>query len=214
MPERLDYAGLLAGITAIIDRTNSGEAGLHVLDSFLGLAERCLDVKGMTFVELGRAGGRVIAATGAVRWALGRPVQLDESGLVCMLTGPRTQTVRPEALDAELAQLLRGCGLTGMLMARVEIGKTVIGTMHAHYSQDGQASPELHAALAYLAATIAHMYGHQAGLPVHGDGPVVAALTDGLAIVDRDGTVRLWNPAAERLTDRPAIEALGKPLPF
>jgi two-component system, OmpR family, phosphate regulon sensor histidine kinase PhoR len=214
MPERIDLAGLLAGITAIIDRTNSGEAGLRVLDSFLGIAERCLDVKGMSFVEHGRNGGRVIAATGAVRWALGRPVQLDESALECLLAGPRTQPVPPEELDAELARLLRGGGLTGLLLTRVEVRNTLIGTLNAHYTDSGPVSPAVHTALAYLAVSLAHMYGHQAGLPVHGDGPVVAALAEGLAIVDRDGTVRLWNPEAERLTDRPAVEALGHPLPF
>ena len=58
------------------------------------------------------------------------------------------------------------------------------------------------------------MYGDQTGLPVHGDGPVVAALADGLAVVDRDGHVRLWNPAAAQVTGRPADEALSRPLPF
>jgi two-component system, OmpR family, phosphate regulon sensor histidine kinase PhoR len=214
MPERCNYADLLSGITAIIDRTNSGEAGLHVLDAYLNMAQRSLGVSGMSFVEHGRAGGRVIAAIGAVRWALGRPVRLDDEALACVLTGPRTQTVSPEALDADLARLLRGTGLTGLLLARVEIRNTLIGTLNAHYGDSGPASPDLHIALAYLAVSLAHMYGHQAGLPVHGDGPVVAALTDGLAIVDRNGTVRLWNPAAEWFTGRTPAEALGQPLPF
>jgi signal transduction histidine kinase len=68
--------------------------------------------------------------------------------------------------------------------------------------------------LEYIATGVAHMYGDQAGLPVHGDGPVVAALADGLAIVDCDGAVRLWNPAAEQVTGMPADGVLGRDLPF
>ncbi len=37
----------------------------------------------------------------------------------------------------------------------------------------------------YLGSCIAHMYGDQSGLPVRGDGPVVAALADGLAVGDQ-----------------------------
>lgn len=214
MPERPDFATLLAGVTDIIDRTNSGEAGLQVLDSFLRMAERALGARGMSFVEHGQAGGRVIAATGALEWILGRAVNLAECDLACLLTGPRTQQVPVDALDSDLAPLLRGSGLTGMLMARTEIRHTVVGTLQAHYADAESITDEAHTVLAYLAASLAHMYGHQAGLPVHGDGPVVAALTDGLAIVHRDGMVRLWNPAAERLTGRTAAESLGRPLPF
>ena len=53
------------------------------------------------------------------------------------------------------------------------------------------------------------MYGDQAGLPVHGDGPVVAALADGLAIIDCDRKVRLWNPAAEQVTGRRRRQVLN-----
>jgi signal transduction histidine kinase len=57
------------------------------------------------------------------------------------------------------------------------------------------------------------MYGDHAGLPVHGDGPVVAALADGLAIVDHDSLVRLWNPAAEQVTGLAAVDVVGHTLP-
>jgi signal transduction histidine kinase len=42
----------------------------------------------------------------------------------------------------------------------------------------------------------------------------VAALADGLAIVDRKGTVQLWNPAAERVTGHTAADMLHQRLPF
>jgi signal transduction histidine kinase len=43
---------------------------------------------------------------------------------------------------------------------------------------------------------------------------VVAAMADGVAVVDADGTVSSWNAAMARLTGRPEARAVGRPLPF
>ena len=86
-----------------------------------------------------------------------------------------------------------------MLGARCEIGGLTVGSLHVYYGADDEPDCAHHDVLELLATNIGHMYGDQAGLPVHGDGPVVAALSDGLTIVDRDGIVQLWNPAAEQI---------------
>jgi signal transduction histidine kinase len=101
-----------------------------------------------------------------------------------------------------------------MLGARCEIGGLIVGSLHVYYGADDEPGPEHHDVLELLATNIGHMYGDQAGLPVHGDGPVVAALSDGLTIIDRDGIVQLWNPAAEQLTGRTVAEVLGRELEF
>ena len=41
---------------------------------------------------------------------------------------------------------------------------------------------------------------------------VLAAIGDGVALVDDDGIVRLWNPAAERITGVPVADAVGRAL--
>ncbi|HEV7932110.1 MAG TPA: PAS domain S-box protein [Actinomadura sp.] len=43
---------------------------------------------------------------------------------------------------------------------------------------------------------------------------VIDASADGIAVLDRDGIVRQWNPAAHSLTGVPASEAIGRCLPF
>src|ERR1700734_4234407 len=43
---------------------------------------------------------------------------------------------------------------------------------------------------------------------------VIDASADGIAVLDSDGLVRQWNPAAHRLTGVPPEEATGKPPPF
>ena len=43
---------------------------------------------------------------------------------------------------------------------------------------------------------------------------VIDASADGIAVLDGDGLVRQWNPAAHRLTGVSAEDATGRPLPF
>ncbi|MGC4744852.1 PAS domain-containing sensor histidine kinase [Micromonospora sp. DT201] len=214
MPERIDFPALLAGHTAVIEMINSGDAGLPVLTQLLRVAQPALGASGMAFVEFGPTGGRVIAATGAAEWALGRPLAADDPDTVCLLSGPRVQQVSVSHLNGKLADELAGSGLRQMVVSRAEIGGDTVGSLHALYSGDDEPGTEGRGVIAYLASCIGHMYGDQTGLPVHGDGPVVAALADGLAVVDRDGHVRLWNPAAAQVTGRSVEQALSRPLPF
>ena len=214
MPERIDFPALLAGHTVVIEMINSGDAGLPVLTQLLRVAQAGLAAAGVAFVEFGPTGGRVIAATGAAEWALGRPLAADDPDTVCLLSGPRVQQVRVDDLNGKLAGELAGSGLRRMVVSRAEIGGHTVGSLHALYRGDDEPDAEQQGVVAYLASCVGHMYGDQSGLPVHGDGPVVAALADGLAVVDRDGHVRLWNPAAAQVTGRTAEQALSRPLPL
>ncbi|GAB3950151.1 hypothetical protein GCM10027614_50140 [Micromonospora vulcania] len=198
----------------VIEMINSGDSGLPVLTQLLRVAQPALGAAGMAFAEFGPAGGRVIAATGAAEWTLGRPLAADDPDTVCLLSGPRVSQVRVGHLTGKLADELAGCGLRWMAVSRAEIGGHTVGSLHAVYADDDEPGAEQQGVIAYLASCVAHMYGDQSGLPVHGDGPVVAALADGLAVVDRDGYVRLWNPAAAQVTGRASEQALSRQLPF
>ncbi|RKN46258.1 ATP-binding protein [Micromonospora endolithica] len=215
MADRIDFPALVAGHTVVIEMINSGDTGLPVLTQLLRVAQSALDAAGMAFVEFAPTGGRIIAATGAAEWTIGRPLPADDPATVCMLSGPRVRQVRTDQLSGKLAAELADRDLLEMVVSRAEIGGLTVGSLHALYPDDDpRPGPEQHGVIGYLASCIAHMYGDQSGLPVHGDGPVVAALADGLAVVDRDGRVRLWNPAAVQVTGRSAGQALNQPLPF
>jgi signal transduction histidine kinase len=215
MSECPDHAGLITGLAGVLDTINAGSAGLPALNQLLSVFQGNLGAAGMSFAEYGPTGGRVIAATGAAEWALGRALDLSDPALVALRTGSRTKDVPLSQLPSFLAGQLAGRGLLRVCYCRAELGSLAIGHVHAYYRDaDGQASPQQWALMRLVAACAAHQYADSAGLPVHGDGPVVAALSDGLAIVDRDGRVRLWNPAAEQVTGRSAAEMLGRPLPF
>jgi signal transduction histidine kinase len=216
MPRPIDYPALLRAHTGVIELINTGEAGLHVLDTLIRAAQAAIGAVGMSFAEYGPSGGRIIAAIGASDWALGRPVDPSEPATARLLAGASAQTVSVDQLAGELSDQLVGRGLRYMVGARAEIGGVVIGSLHAYYTTEETEppGPEYQSVLLWLATGLAHMYGDQAGLPVHGDGPVVAALADGIAIVDFDRKVRLWNPAAEQVTGHPAAQVLNQPLPF
>ncbi|MGC4894207.1 ATP-binding protein [Micromonospora sp. DT31] len=214
MPELTDYPALIAGHTTAIKMINSGESGLAVLTRLLREVEPAVGATGIVFVEFTQAGGRVIAATGTAEFLLGRPLPATDPATVCLLAGPPVREVRVDTVPGALADEVAGRGLHRMIVARAEIGGLTVGSLHALYPAAEPLQPAQQAVIGYVAACVAHMYGGQAGLPVHGDGPVVSALADGLAVVDRDEHVRLWNPAAAQLTGRTADEALSRPLPF
>ncbi|MGN9907956.1 ATP-binding protein [Phytohabitans sp. LJ34] len=215
MPERPDYAALIAGQADVIETANSGVSGLPVVGHLLGLGQRALHADGMTFVEYGPSGGRVIAASGATGWTLGRPVDPTAPANARLLAGPQTSELPADAFEAGFTLQLRSRGLHRVIHARTDISGTTIGSLHAFFADpDGTATADDHSLMVYLASCIAHLYGDQAGLPVHGNGPVVAALADGLAVVDRDLRIRLWNPSAEQVTGFPAEKMLGERLPF
>ncbi len=211
MPDRPDYAALTRGQIALLRRINAGEAGLAVLNQLVQLAQDVLGGRGAGFAEYSPGHGRIIAASGVCARALGRRVERDN---VPLLTGG-TQLVPLDKSDDESAGQPEGGDRHLMLGAPCEIGGLTVGSLYVYYGADeGEPGPEHHAVLELLATNVGHMYGDQAGLPVHGDGPVVAALSDGLTIIDRDGIVQLWNPAAEQLTGRTAGEMLGRRLHF
>ena len=215
MPERTDLPALIAGHTVVIEMINSGTPACRSSPSCSGWPSRRSARPGMAFVEFGPTGGRVIAATGAAEWALGRPLPADDPATVCLLSGPRVRQVRVERPHRQARRR------TGRPRPAPD-GRRPGRDRRSHRRQPARAlpgrrrrrAPSSSAVIGYLASCIAHMYGDQSGLPVHGDGPVVAALADGLAVVDRDGHVRLWNPAAAQVTGRPVEQALSRPLPF
>ncbi|SCL45353.1 PAS domain-containing sensor histidine kinase [Micromonospora yangpuensis] len=215
MPEHTDLTALITGQRTALEMLNSGSAALPALTRLLQEVQPALGAAGMAFVEFTPQGGRVIAATGASEWTLGRPLPASDPATVCLLTGPSVQQVRMTHLPGHLAGELAERGLRWMVVGRAELGGVTVGSLHVLYpeARDSLDATE-RAVVGYLAACVAHLYGDRNGLPVHTEGPVVAALADGLAVVDPDGRVRLWNPAATQVTGHSAAEALNRPLPF
>lgn len=210
-----DYPRFFEGLNALIDLINSGDGGLPAVYHLLELGHEAIGADGMSFVEYGADGGRVIAATGDSQWSVGRKVDTSSPAFVRLITGRRSRELPVTDLPAEFAAQSQGRGLNRLLYTRAEVGGLAIGSVHAYFRDaDGQVTPEQRTIARFVASWAARLYCEHNGLPVHRDGPLVAALADGLAIVGGDGLVRLWNPAAERVAGFPASEVLGARCPL
>jgi signal transduction histidine kinase len=165
MPERPDYAALIRGQIAVIDRINAGEAGLPLVQRVVRLAEDVLGGRGAGFVEYTPGHGRIIAATGACTGAIGRRVERADS----RLRDGRTLLVPLNSLNDEFAKQIDGGDLHRMLGARCEVGEAIVGSLHVYFGAADEPGPEAHAVLELLASLLGRLYAMQAELPVHGD---------------------------------------------
>ncbi|HET8684751.1 MAG TPA: ATP-binding protein [Micromonosporaceae bacterium] len=204
---------MLDDLVALLDRVNAGDAGLRSLVRLLEIGQDALGARGMAFVEYASAGGRVIAVTGDLAWALGRPVDTTRRGVARLLAGSRIQEYGVDELPVALADQLRERGLHRMVLALAKLGGVIVGSLHAYFAEaEPIATRDRHAVVGFLTTSAAHIYGHRNGLPAQGDGLVTPAVAEGLAILTESNEVRLWNMAAERATGLPAAAAIGRPV--
>ena len=166
MPDGPDYVALTRGQIAVLDRINSGEAGLPVLHHIVRLAEEVLGGRGAGFAEYCPDHGRVIAASGACSRALGRRVDREDS----RLAANRTLLIPLNSLNAEFAAQVDHVEQHQMLGARCETGDTMVGSLHVYFGgDDDEPGPEDHAVLELLASYVGRLYALRTGLPVHGE---------------------------------------------
>jgi two-component system phosphate regulon sensor histidine kinase PhoR len=211
----LDPVALIEGLTELVDLVNAGQYGPSTLQLTVELAATATGAMGASFIEYTESGGRTVATTSELAWALGRPIDVADPRVARVLAGPRVQQSRLDDLPSGSAGLLRSHGMHRMLTAIATVHGSLVGSLHAYFpDRDGAADPVHVALLRLLAAGAAHLYGSGTGLPVYPDGLTPVPAHDGLAVVGPDGIVRSWSPAAERLTGRPAAKVIGAPVPF
>ena len=201
-----DLPALLGGLTELVEYATAGAGGLPGLQLTVELAQAVTGALGATFVEYSRSGGRIVVATAALSWALGRPVEVTEPAIARLLACALVQ-------DVDIRQL-SSRGVRRVVRAGAVADGAVIGAVQVYYA-DAEPAPEYHRGVVrLLAACAAHLYRESPGLPVYPDGPVLTPLAQGMAVVGPDFVVRSWSPSAARLTGRSFEEAIGRPLPF
>lgn len=214
-PQPMDVAGLLDGLTQLVDLVNAGEAGPSGLQFAAELAHAATGAAGASFVEFGESVGRIVVTTAGMSWALGRPVDVTHPAVARVLAGPRDQQLAVEDLDDATARLLGGRGLRRVVKSLAITEGRVVGSLQVYFTDpDVVADGYQVSVVRLLAACAAHLYRESAGLPIYPDGPALAPLVEGLAVVGPDAIVRSWSPAAARITGRTFEEAFGRPLPF
>lgn len=157
MPAEPDYAALMAGLHTVVESLNAGESGLSALSRLLEAAGPALDAAGMLLTEFGDTHARVLVATGASSWAVGRPVPTSCRDFH-LGTGARTWEVTAADLPAEIADQLRGRGLHRLLGARLDLDGTHVGGLHAYFRRPEPLHPAHHSTLAFVGACAVRLY--------------------------------------------------------
>jgi two-component system, OmpR family, phosphate regulon sensor histidine kinase PhoR len=216
--EHTEQAELLRGLTELVRGSNSGAGGLVGLQLVIELALAATNADGASFIEYAEGGGRVVAVAG-VDFMLGRPVDLRSSTVTSILTGPPVQDLPMGEPGSGLEPLLTA-GFRHTVLVGVRVGGEVVGAMQLHFrdevSQLGGSTivEPARSWVTLLAACAGHLYADRIGLPVHETGPRLSPLSLAIAVVGPSGTVRSWNPAAERLTAQRSADVVGRPFPF
>ena len=120
------------------------------------------------------------------------------------------------AVDRAHADFVRSLGVTSFLVVPLRLGKRPIGAVTFAFADSGRSHGPADVSLAEELARRAAMAIENARLYAEAEGRAQAAqalefVGDGVFLVDAAGVVRLWNPAAERITGLAAAELLGSP---
>src|SRR5437763_759331 len=75
-----DFEGIFADLSTLAGTVNSAEGGLPAIQGLVEFTQTALGAAGASFAEYGTAGGRVIAASGASLWTVGRQVDAAAGG--------------------------------------------------------------------------------------------------------------------------------------
>jgi signal transduction histidine kinase len=196
--------------TALVAQSTSGESGLVSVRQVGDIALWTLDAKGVAFVEFGPAVGRVIAAAGGARNALGRRVESGDERIRTLLGSSAIRIGPTDQLPGDL----RATDGSTFMFGRVTLGARVAGALVAYVEpyQDPEAQAARLAAMRYFAALIGQIYGAGRGLPLHAE-PTVRAPTDSTLLLDADNVVCWVDPASSAILEDTSV-ALGSPLPM
>jgi PAS domain S-box-containing protein len=144
----------------------------------------------------------------------GRVVRTGRAELVPTITDAM---IEDSAVDELHLELMRELGLCSYICVPMIARERVLGAITLVQSESGRVYGESDLELAEdlarrAAVAIDNARLHRQTQEQAQAARVLAAIGDGVALVDRDGAVRLWNPAAERITGRPEAAALGRRL--
>jgi PAS domain S-box-containing protein len=174
------------------------------------------DAGGFVLIEEGRL--RLVSIDGLPASLRGRTADLPTS-----LVGELMRsggTVKMATDEAGFDDLIWSAlpGLHTIALALSHVGDRPYGALYALYSRRRVGHVELEllelmAGHAGVALTNAMAFEEVVRQRAH-ERAVIDASADGIAVLDSDGLIRQWNPAAHKLTGMSAEEVAGKPPPF
>ncbi len=174
------------------------------------------DAGGFVLIEEGRL--RLVSIDGLPASLRGRTADLPTSLVGELMRSGRT--VKMATDEAGFDDLIWSAlpGLHTIALALSHVGDRPYGALYALYSRRRVGHVELEllelmAGHAGVALTNAMAFEEVVRQRAH-ERAVIDASADGIAVLDSDGLIRQWNPAAHKLTGMSAEEVAGKPPPF
>jgi len=167
------------------------------------------------FVTVEPNAARVVGTTDTASWLDGRYFPFNGSALANLLAGPDRSRMFDQGDTAPSVQWdLSVHGLHRVALARVS-GARTLGALAIFFADpDATLTGAARAMFEYAAAATGSLALLRPDAVPHQFGIVAATVPDGLAVLDPDGVVRSWNPAAHQLTGLSAVDAIGRPPPF
>ena len=175
------------------------------------------DAGGFVLIEDDRA--RLVSTEGLPARLRGRTSDLPTSLVGELMRSDRTVMMRTGE-SGEFDDLVWSAlpGLHTITLALSHVRDRPYGALYALYSGGKVGHVELEllellAGHAGVALTNAMAFEELVRQRAH-ERAVIDASADGIAVLDRDGLIRQWNPAAHKLTGMSADEVTGRPPPF
>ena len=151
----VDYRRLVDGLNITADMATDPEQDLPAVSQLVDTLAVATQAAGATFTAYDANGGRVVAATGAMEWALGQPIAPEH----VVPEIPRVWSGRVEVLPPSLGVPLLCRGLLRMVGARVGPADEPIGAMHVYYAQRwGEINQDLVGAVILVANCMHRLY--------------------------------------------------------
>ena len=175
------------------------------------------DAGGFVLIEDGRL--RLVSVEGLPASLRGRTADLPSSLVGELMRSGRTVMMATDE-SGGFGDLIWSAlpGLHTIALALSHVGDRPYGALYALYSRRKVGHVELEllelmAGHAGVALTNAMAFEEVVRQRAH-ERAVIDASADGIAVLDADGLIRQWNPAAHKLTGMSAEEVSGKPPPF
>ncbi len=216
MAERAQVVRKLGDVVADMNAQRDLEAVLdRIAASLCDLTGA--DAGGFVLIEEGRL--RLVSMQGLPASLRGRTADLPTSLVGELMRSGRT-VMMTIGESGEFDDLIWSAlpGLHTIALALSHVGDRPYGALYALYSGRTVGHIELEllellAGHAGVALTNAMAFEEVVRQRAH-ERAVIDASADGIAVLDKDGLIRQWNPAAHKLTGMSAEEVTGKPPPF
>jgi PAS domain S-box-containing protein len=216
---RVELVGRLASVVASLN----SDLDLHtVLQRISESGRELLAADGAAYLVLEGDDLVLAAVSGLAANHVGERIPLRESAVAAVLQAGRTSMALNNRDYPNTSPILAetSAGLPRLAVGLTRLDGLLSGALYVLFAVEQRALGraelgvlELLADAAGAALANARAYDRTRRQQEH-ERAVVDATLDGMAVLDQDGLVRQWNPAAHELTGLAAADAFGHRLPF